>query len=106
MSRTIAYADPPMKTLILEKSVTRRPDSRRSPAAEAWRPAASGIRSAPFRGGHRLSTRADYLDFDTLLTEEQRLVRDTVGDFVDERVLPIIEEAAWEGRFPKELVPG
>ncbi len=52
------------------------------------------------------TTRADYLDFDTLLTEEQRLVRDTVGDFVDERVLPIIEDAAWEGRFPKELVPG
>ncbi len=46
------------------------------------------------------------MDFDTLLTEEQRLVRDTVGDFVDERVLPIIEEAAWEGRFPRELVPG
>ncbi len=53
-----------------------------------------------------MATRADYLDFDTLLTEEQRLVRDTVGDFVDERVLPIIEDAAWEGRFPKELVPG
>ena len=52
------------------------------------------------------TTRADYLDFDTLLSEEQRLVRDTVGDFVDERVLPIIEDAAWEGRFPKELVPG
>jgi glutaryl-CoA dehydrogenase len=60
----------------------------------------------PFSGGHRLSIRADYLDFDTLLTEEQRLVRDTVGDFVDEKVLPIIEDAAWEGRFPKELVPG
>ncbi len=53
-----------------------------------------------------MATRADYLDFDVLLTEEQRLVRDTVGDFVDEKVLPIIEEAAWEGRFPKELVPG
>ena len=53
-----------------------------------------------------MATRADYLDFDTLLTEEQRLVRDTVGAFVDEKVLPIIEEAAWEGRFPKELVPG
>ena len=53
-----------------------------------------------------MAIRADYLDFDTLLTEEQRLVRDTVGDFVDEKVLPIIEDAAWEGRFPKELVPG
>ena len=48
-----------------------------------------------------MTTRADYLDFDILLTEEQRLVRDTVGDWVDEKVLPIIEEAAWEGRFPR-----
>ena len=52
-----------------------------------------------------MTTRADYLDFDTLLTEEQRLVRDTVGDWVDDKVLPIIEDAAWEGRFPKELIP-
>jgi glutaryl-CoA dehydrogenase len=47
----------------------------------------------------------DYLDCDSLLTEEQRLIRDTVGSWVDEKVLPIIEEAAFEGRFPKELVP-
>jgi glutaryl-CoA dehydrogenase len=47
----------------------------------------------------------DYLDFDALLTEEQRLVRQTVRDFVDERVLPIIEDCAYEGRFPKELIP-
>jgi glutaryl-CoA dehydrogenase len=47
----------------------------------------------------------DYLDFDSLLTEDQRLVRDTVRDWVENRVLPIIEDAAWEGRFPKELVP-
>ncbi|HJW14060.1 MAG TPA: acyl-CoA dehydrogenase family protein, partial [Thermoanaerobaculia bacterium] len=47
----------------------------------------------------------DYLDFESLLTEEQRLVRDTVRGWVEEKVLPVIEEAAWEGRFPKELVP-
>jgi hypothetical protein len=41
----------------------------------------------------------DYLDFDSLLTEEQRLVNDTVSSWVDDKVLPIIE-AAWEGRFP------
>ena len=33
----------------------------------------------------------DYLDCDSLLTEEQRLIRDTVGSWVDEKVLPIIE---------------
>jgi glutaryl-CoA dehydrogenase len=47
----------------------------------------------------------DYLDFESLLTEEQTLVRDTVGAWVEEKVLPIIEDAAWEGRFPRELVP-
>ncbi len=47
----------------------------------------------------------DYLDFDSLLTEEQKLVRQTVRDFVDDRVMPIIEDCAYEGRFPKELIP-
>src|SRR6266498_2669250 len=51
------------------------------------------------------SSTVDYLDFESLLTEEQRLVRDTVRGWVEEKVLPIIEDAAWEGRFPKELVP-
>jgi glutaryl-CoA dehydrogenase len=47
----------------------------------------------------------DYLDFDELLTEEQKLVRQTVRDFVDDKVMPIIEECAYEGRFPRELIP-
>ena len=51
------------------------------------------------------STGPDYLDCDSLLTEEQRLVRDTVRSWVEEKVLPIIEDAAYEGRFPRELVP-
>ena len=47
----------------------------------------------------------DYMEFDSLLTDEQRMIRDTVRSFVDEKVLPIIEDCAYEGRFPKELVP-
>ena len=47
----------------------------------------------------------DYLDCDSLLSEEQRMVRDTVRGWVEEKVLPIIEDAAYEGRFPRELVP-
>jgi glutaryl-CoA dehydrogenase len=47
----------------------------------------------------------DFMDFDALLTDEQRLVRDTVRQFVDERVKPIIEECHREGRTPLELVP-
>jgi glutaryl-CoA dehydrogenase len=48
---------------------------------------------------------ADYMDCDSLYSEEQRLIRDTVRAWVDEKVMPIIEDAAFEGRFPKELVP-
>ena len=51
------------------------------------------------------STGPDYLDCDSLFTEEQRLVRDTVRSWVEDKVLPIIEDAAYEGRFPRELVP-
>src|SRR5215471_21193792 len=51
------------------------------------------------------SSGPDYLDCDSLFTEEQRLVRDTVRSWVEEKVMPIIEDAAYEGRFPKELVP-
>jgi glutaryl-CoA dehydrogenase len=47
----------------------------------------------------------DFLDFDALLTDEERLVRDTVRAFVDERVMPIIEECHREARTPLELVP-
>ncbi len=47
----------------------------------------------------------DYIDFDGLLTDEQRLVRDSVRAFVEEKVKPIIEECHREGRFPLHLVP-
>jgi glutaryl-CoA dehydrogenase len=48
----------------------------------------------------------DYADLESELSTEERMTRDTVRRFVDERVLPIIEEAYLEGRFPEELVPG
>jgi glutaryl-CoA dehydrogenase len=42
---------------------------------------------------------------DTLLTEDQRQVRQTVARFVDDRVLPIIADCFEQHRFPVELVP-
>jgi glutaryl-CoA dehydrogenase len=45
------------------------------------------------------------MDADTLLTEEERMVRDTVRAFVDDKVKPIIEECHRDGRTPLELVP-
>ena len=39
------------------------------------------------------------------LTEEERLVQDSVARLVDAEVLPIIRKAFEEHRFPKQLVP-
>ena len=47
----------------------------------------------------------DYIDFDSLLTDEEKLARGTARQFVDEEILPIIEECNREGKFPKQLVP-
>jgi glutaryl-CoA dehydrogenase len=47
----------------------------------------------------------DFYDIASLLTVEQRQVRDTVRAFVDDRVLPIIDRAWLDGRFPDELIP-
>jgi len=46
----------------------------------------------------------DYLDITSLLTDEEKLVQQTVRDFVDHEVLPIIEQHAREGTFPRHLV--
>lgn len=46
----------------------------------------------------------DFLALDELLTDEERLVRSTVSDFVDAEILPIIEGHAREGTFPMHLV--
>src|SRR5438132_795100 len=47
----------------------------------------------------------DFFNIDSLLSEEERAVRDSVRRFVDERVLPIIGTCYVEGRFPLEIVP-
>jgi glutaryl-CoA dehydrogenase len=47
----------------------------------------------------------DLYDVRGLLTEEERMVQDSVARLVDERVLPIIQKCFEEHRFPKDLVP-
>ena len=44
----------------------------------------------------------DFYDVDSLLTEEERMVRDMVRDFVDDEVIPKIEYACRDGVFPDE----
>jgi len=46
----------------------------------------------------------DYYNINELLSDEEKLVRDTVRDFVRAEVLPIIERHAREGSFPMHLV--
>ena len=46
----------------------------------------------------------DFIEFDTLLTDDERLVRDNTRKFIEENLIPIIEECNREGRFPKELI--
>ncbi len=47
----------------------------------------------------------DYFNADSLLSEEEMLVRNTVREFVDDNVVPIIEKHAREGTFPMDLIP-
>jgi glutaryl-CoA dehydrogenase len=48
----------------------------------------------------------DFYSIDELLTEEQRMIRDTVRQWVDENLMPVINDA-YVGRYlPKELIPG
>jgi len=47
----------------------------------------------------------DLYDVRSLLSEEERMVQDTVARFTNERVLPIIGDCFDQARFPIELVP-
>src|SRR6202166_2558252 len=46
----------------------------------------------------------DFIDFDALLNDDERLVRDTARSFIEDNLVPIIEECNRAGRFPRELV--
>ena len=47
----------------------------------------------------------DYFNIESLLSEEEILVRNTVRDFVSQEIIPIIEKCNRESRFPLELLP-
>jgi glutaryl-CoA dehydrogenase len=46
----------------------------------------------------------DLYRIDDLLSDEERRVRDSVREWVDDRVMPHIEDWAWNCHFPRELV--
>jgi glutaryl-CoA dehydrogenase len=47
----------------------------------------------------------DYVDLEADLDEEERLIRDTAREFVDEQVRPDIADHYMAGTFPMELIP-
>ncbi|MCB1044563.1 MAG: acyl-CoA dehydrogenase family protein [Acidobacteria bacterium] len=47
----------------------------------------------------------DFYDIDSLLSEDERLTRDTVREWVDARFMPVITKHHREGTFPMDLVP-
>jgi glutaryl-CoA dehydrogenase len=47
----------------------------------------------------------DFLGFDNLLSEDERMARETARQFIEDNLIPIIEECNRAGRFPRELVP-
>ena len=46
----------------------------------------------------------DFIEFDSLLNQDELLVRDTTRKFVEENIIPIIELCNRESRFPREVV--
>lgn len=47
----------------------------------------------------------DFYDIDALLSEEERMVRDTIRSWVEDRLMPIIGDAYINRSFPTELIP-
>ena len=48
----------------------------------------------------------DFYDLDSVLSEEERMIRDAIREWVEDEVVPIIGEAYYERRFPRSLIPG
>jgi glutaryl-CoA dehydrogenase len=46
----------------------------------------------------------DFIGFDSLLSDDELLVRSTARQFTEDNIIPIIEQCNREGRFPRELV--
>jgi len=55
----------------------------------------------PIRPG--LANPRDFVEFDSLLDDEERLMRDTVRQFVADRVLPNVADWFEAGTFPREM---
>ena len=50
-------------------------------------------------------TGVDYLQTDSLFSEQELLVRQTARQFVEDRAIPLVRDCFRDARFPKELIP-
>jgi glutaryl-CoA dehydrogenase len=50
-------------------------------------------------------TGVDFYEIDSLLTDEEKQIRDHVRDWVEDRYLPHVEAAYEEGVFPMDVIP-
>lgn len=47
----------------------------------------------------------DFFNVDSQLSDEERMIRDTVRNYVSKEIIPIIEKHHRDGTFPKHLIP-
>ncbi|MCJ7554558.1 MAG: acyl-CoA dehydrogenase family protein [Ignavibacteriaceae bacterium] len=47
----------------------------------------------------------DYYNIDSILSEEEKMIRDSVREFVSEEIIPIIEKYNREAKFPMQILP-
>jgi glutaryl-CoA dehydrogenase len=47
----------------------------------------------------------DFYNVDSMLSDEEKMIRDTIRQWVSKEVIPIIEKHDREGTFPKSLIP-
>jgi glutaryl-CoA dehydrogenase len=52
-----------------------------------------------------IAERVDYFGIESLLSEDERLARDTIARLVDREVIPRIGRAWLAGEFPRDLIP-
>ena len=46
----------------------------------------------------------DFIEFDSLLSEDEILVRTNTRSFIEDKLIPIIEPCNRDGRFPRDLI--
>jgi glutaryl-CoA dehydrogenase len=61
--------------------------------------------ATPIKKSSQALNPLDLYDVRGMLGEDERMVQDSVGRFVDDKVLPIIQECFEQHRFPQELIP-